>query len=49
MFASPEQCGNAMQEFHCPLHLGNVAVHCMSSALKVATASWAGLPVPPAG
>ena len=46
MFAADEECGNAKQEFHCPMPLGNVAVHCMSSALKAAAASWAG-PRPP--
>ena len=47
MFAAPEHSGNAKQDHQCPLPPGNVEVHCMSSALKAATASWAGVPIPP--
>ena len=46
---APRQWGSALQGLHCPLPLGNVAVHCRSPALKATTASWARLPVPQAG
>ena len=41
---APRQWGSALQGLHCPLPRGSAAVHCRSSALKAATASWAQLP-----
>ena len=33
MPTAPKQCGSALQELHCPLPLGSVAVHCTSTAI----------------
>ena len=49
MPTAPMRCGSALQELHCPVPLGSVAVHGKSSALYGSDRFLGRTPHPPAG